>query len=97
MNGGSVMKRKWLWLGVAAVALAFLYLPTLGIGGGQLLAFLLVLLCPLMHFFMGHGSHGHGSQAPRDSGGVEATPSLTPSTPAQLPPAEGEAPAGTTR
>jgi len=65
MNGGSIMKRKWLWLGAAAGALAFLYLPTLGIGGGQILAFLLVLLCPLMHFFGGHrhgGDHHGGAQ-----------------------------------
>lgn len=90
MNGGSIMKRKWLWLGAAAVVLAFLYLPTLGIGGGQLLAFLLVLLCPLSHFFMGHGSHGHSSQAQRGSGGAEAPP-------AQLQSAEGDEPAGTAR
>jgi hypothetical protein len=56
------MKRTWLWVGAAVVALAFLYLPTLGISGGQILVFLLVLLCPLMHLFgmRRHGDHGSG-------------------------------------
>jgi hypothetical protein len=52
------MKRSWLWIGAALLALAFLYSPTLGIGRGQILAFLLLLLCPLLHFF---GMRGHGS------------------------------------
>lgn len=57
------MKRTWLWLGAAVLAVAFVYLPTLGVGWSQLLAFLFLLLCPLMHFF---GRHRHGSH-----GGVE--------------------------
>lgn len=59
------MKRTWLWVGAAVVALAFLYLPTLGISGGQILVFLLVLLCPLMHLF---GMHRHGDHGSGDSG-----------------------------
>jgi hypothetical protein len=70
------MKRTWAWIGAAVLVLAFLYLPSLGIGIGQLLAFLLLLLCPLMHFLGGHrGSHhgsgevgGNGTSAQRDPG-----------------------------
>lgn len=56
------MKRSWLWIGAGVVVVAFLTLPTLGIAGGQLLGFALVLLCPLLHFlgFHSHGRHGHG-------------------------------------
>ena len=57
------MKKSWIWIGAAVVALAFLYLPTLGVSAGQLLAFLLVLLCPLMHLF---GMHRHGGHAGHD-------------------------------
>ncbi len=59
------MKRTWLWIGAAALGLAFLYLPTLGISGGQILVFLLVLLCPLMHLL---GMHRHGGRGSGDSG-----------------------------
>jgi len=59
------MKRTWLWVGAAAFALALLYLPALGISGGQILVFLLVLLCPLMHLL---GMHRHGGHGSRDSG-----------------------------
>ena len=58
------MNRRWLWIGAALVALAFLYLPALGISGGQILVFLLVLLCPLMHLFGMHRHGGHGSKDP---------------------------------
>lgn len=60
------VKRSWLWIGMGLLAVAFLYLPALGIGGGQLLAFLLLLLCPLMHFFgmHRHGDHGGGNSGP---------------------------------
>ncbi|MBI1736549.1 MAG: DUF2933 domain-containing protein [Candidatus Rokubacteria bacterium] len=60
------MKRSWLLIGGAALLFAMLYLPDLlGIGVGQLFAFVLVLLCPAMHFFMGHGGHGrhHGGES----------------------------------
>ena len=59
------MKKSWIWIGAAVVALAFLYLPTLGVSGGQLLGFLLLLLCPLLHLF---GMHGHGGHAGHGSG-----------------------------
>ena len=55
------MKRSWLWVGAALLVLAFLYLPGLGVGAGQIFAFLLVLLCPLMHFLGGHRHGAHGS------------------------------------
>ncbi len=40
----------------------------------QALPWLLVLLCPLMHFFHRHGSHGHGGAGRRSTppgGGAE--------------------------
>ncbi len=52
------MARKWVWVGAAAFAVAALSLPALGIGVGQLLVFLLVLLCPLLHWL---GVHRHGA------------------------------------
>jgi len=55
------MKRSWLWIGAALLALAVLYLPSLGIGLGQIFAFLILLLCPLMHFLGGHRHGAHGS------------------------------------
>jgi hypothetical protein len=62
------MKRGWLWIGAAAVVLAFLYLPTLGVSAGQILVFLLVLLCPLLHLFGMHRHGGHGSAGSDGSG-----------------------------
>lgn len=62
------MKRTWLWVGAAVLVLGFLYLPSLGIGVGQILAFLVLLLCPLMHFL---GGHRHGAHRSGDSGGSE--------------------------
>ena len=56
------MKRSWLWIGAALLALAVLYLPSLGIGLGQIFAFLILLLCPLMHFLGGHRHGAHGSE-----------------------------------
>lgn len=51
------MKRSWIWIGAATVAAAFLFLSSVGVSASQLLVFLLVLLCPLLHLF---GMHGHG-------------------------------------
>ncbi len=69
------MKRKWLWLGAGFVALALLYLPTLGVSAGQVLGFLLVLACPLMHFLGGH-RHGGGG---RGDSGAPASPTRSAS------------------
>ncbi len=66
------MKRTWLWVGAAFAVLAVVYLPRLDVGWGQLLGLLVFLLCPLMHFFGGHGHGAHGS------GDSVETKSLTP-------------------
>ena len=71
------MKRSWLWLGAGFVALAFLYLPTLGVSVGQILGFLLVLACPLMHFLGGH-RHGGGDRV--DAGAPASTAGSAPRT-----------------
>lgn len=64
------LNRSWL-MTLCVIGLgALLILPSLGISIGTLLTFLLILLCPLSHFFMmrgGHGSHGghdHGASPP---------------------------------
>jgi hypothetical protein len=64
------MKTTWLWMGAAVLALAFLYLPALGVGAGQIAWVLLLLLCPLIHFL---GGHGHGTH--RGGGASETGPS----------------------
>ena len=54
-------KAKWAWIGFAVVAAFFLWTEhrahLLGV-----LPYLVILACPLMHFFMHgkHGHHGHG-------------------------------------
>lgn len=62
-------RAKWVWIGFAAVAAVFLWTEhrahLLGI-----LPFLLLLACPLMHFFM-HGGHGHGSGHGHETRSVE--------------------------
>jgi len=57
---------QWLlWLGLAA-AVAWLFFRH-NEHLLQLLPFLIILACPLMHVF-GHGGHGHGGHgAPRDN------------------------------
>jgi hypothetical protein len=76
-----------MWLGVGAVAVGLLWAQDLGVQWGQLLGFLVILLCPLLHFlgFRGHGSHGgaghagaHGqaeADAPPARGARETLPS----------------------
>lgn len=59
---------QWLlWIGLAA-AVAWMFFRH-GDHLLQLLPFLLILACPLMHIF-GHGGHGdhgaHGKSSPRD-------------------------------
>ncbi len=61
------LNRSWL-MALCLVGLgALLVLPSLGIGIGSIFGFLLVLLCPLSHFFMmrgGHGGHADHSHSP---------------------------------
>ncbi|MBI2217702.1 MAG: DUF2933 domain-containing protein [Candidatus Rokubacteria bacterium] len=82
--------KRWLLIGGGLVLLALFVLPDLGIPAGQVFVFLLVLLCPLMHFFMGHGSHGHGH-----GGGETPKPPAPGPTPLSAP--EGEETAGSPR
>lgn len=64
------MKQKWFWVGAALLVLAIVYLPRVGIGAGQVLVFLLVLLCPLLHLL---GGHRHGAPGGGDT--TEGQPS----------------------
>ncbi len=55
----------WIGGGLAVVGLLWL----MGAPLGTLLTFGLVLVCPLMHFFMMRvGHHAHGAPAPEDRG-----------------------------
>jgi len=75
---GSTMARGWLWLVALALAFGVLYLPRLDISWGQVLTFLVLLLCPLMHFLGGHGGHGgHGGDGGREPGGSGPVPTGT--------------------
>lgn len=65
------MPRSWLWIGAAVLVLAVMAVPTLGVGGGQVAGFLLLLLCPLMHLFGGH-RHGTGGAARSDGSKPDA-------------------------
>jgi hypothetical protein len=58
---------KWVLIGFIAIAGYFL-LTEHRAHAIQFLPFLLVLACPLLHMFHGHGSHGrHGhGEEPRD-------------------------------
>lgn len=70
-NGGAGNRRMLNWVvGIGLVALVgyFLYQN----GFSNILLYGLVLLCPLMHLFMGHGhghgqGHQHGPQASRNA------------------------------
>lgn len=71
-GNGTRSRAKWVFIGFAAIAAYFLIAEHKAHLSGLLyyLPFLLLLLCPLMHFFMhgGHGGHGeHGSD--RDDSG----------------------------
>ena len=58
-------KRMLIGGGVAVAGLLWI----MGVPLGTLFTFGLVLLCPLMHFFMMRGGHhGHGAPAPEDRG-----------------------------
>ncbi len=70
------MKGSHSWLMVLCVVGmgAFLILPALGIGLGSVLPYLLILLCPLSHFLMMRGGHGHESDPAR----MERPPTAEP-------------------
>lgn len=57
----------WAFLGFAAIAAYFLLTEhTAHVFG--VLPWLLILACPLMHFFMHRGHGGHGGHGPGDAG-----------------------------
>ena len=70
----------WAFVGFAAIAAFFLLTEhTAHVFG--VLPYLLILACPLMHFFMhrghGHGGHDHGKgekSAPRDTTPAQRDP-----------------------
>ncbi|OGC00085.1 MAG: hypothetical protein A3G35_02685 [candidate division NC10 bacterium RIFCSPLOWO2_12_FULL_66_18] len=78
------LSRSWL-MTLCVVGLgALLILPTLGIGIGTLLTFLLILLCPLSHLFMMRGGHGgHGGHDHGTATGERTGPGAQASLPAQ--------------
>lgn len=71
---GSTMTRGWLWLVALALAFGVLYLPRLDISWGQVLTFLILLLCPLMHFLGGHRHGGHGGNGGGEPGASGPAP-----------------------
>jgi hypothetical protein len=56
-NGSTGSRSKWVLIGFLAIAGFFLYTEHRAHLFGML-PFLLLLACPLMHFFHGHGNHG---------------------------------------
>jgi len=58
-TAGMAVRTKWVLGGFAAIALFFLFTEHRAHLLGAL-PYLLVLACPLMHLFHGHGHHGHG-------------------------------------
>lgn len=63
---------KWIFIGFLAVAGFFLFTEHRAHLYGAL-PFLLILACPLMHLFHGHGNHG-GSQQGNDSTAINDRP-----------------------
>ena len=63
---GTSSRIHWVLIGFLAIAGFFLFTEHRAHLFG-LLPFLLLLACPLMHFFM-HGGHGHSSGGPPSSG-----------------------------
>lgn len=59
------MSRWWIWMLVLALVVGYLYFPALEVSGGQALGFLVLLLCPLLHFFGMHRGHHGGAEASR--------------------------------
>jgi hypothetical protein len=64
-----VKSSRWIFLGFALIAGYFL-LTEHRAHVVQYLPFVLVLACPLLHFFHGHGGHGdHGGHDEKDKKG----------------------------
>ena len=60
---------QWvLWIGLAAAVAWMFFRHNAHLG--QLLPFLILLACPLMHLFM-HGGHGHGGGDGKSNDGAE--------------------------
>ena len=59
------MSRGWIWMLVLALVVGYLYLPALEVGGGQTFGFLVLLLCPLLHFLGMHRGHHGGAESSR--------------------------------
>ncbi len=80
---------QWvLWIGLAAAVAWMFFRHNAHLG--QLLPFLILLACPLMHLF-GHGSHGsHGGHGSHGShGGPGGEPDTKPKDGARQPPPGG--------
>lgn len=88
------MKPLWLWIGGGLLLALFVLPDVLGIGVGQLLVFLLVLACPAMHFFMGHGRHGGGAHGDHHGNGATSAPRLPAEPTAMRPPDDLESTEG---
>lgn len=56
-------RTRWVLAGFLAIALFFLLTEHRAHLFG-FLPYLLLLACPLMHLFHGHGQHGHGASGP---------------------------------
>lgn len=70
---------RWLLVGSALLALLLILAYALGLGLGQVMGGLLLLLCPLLHFASGGGHGGHGS-------GPESAPEHSPAARTPHPP-----------
>lgn len=76
-NGGTASKAKWVFIGFALIAAYFLVTEHTAHLKGWLASYgiwLLLLACPLLHFFM-HGGHGgHGGHGSHDRGSASDGP-----------------------
>lgn len=60
---GMASGTRWVFVGFLAIALFFLLTEHWAHLFG-ILPYLLLLACPLMHLFHGHGHHGHTASEP---------------------------------
>lgn len=60
---------RWIFLGFALIAAYFL-LTEHRAHVVQYLPFALILACPLLHFFHGHGGHGGGDEKDKKGSGT---------------------------